>query len=147
MPDTRRRTAAPPGSQTAGITPASGAPGSPSPRRRRRRRDDRRTIVAGDGVRQLPRGEPGPGGAASRVAAQVGQRELRPRRGEVEGPAVVDAHRADVTGLDVLEGRGSGAAGADHRGAGAVDLDVPEMNVGDRIQVLYREVRDQHDRV
>jgi hypothetical protein len=37
--------------------------------------------------------------------------------------------------------------GADHRRARAVDLDVLEVHVRDRVQVLHREVADQHDRV
>ena len=37
--------------------------------------------------------------------------------------------------------------GAEHRGAGAVDLDVLEVDVRDRVQVLHRPVADQHDRV
>ena len=42
------------------------------PGRRRGRGDDRRAVVAGDGVRQLPRRQPRAGGAAAVVAAQVG---------------------------------------------------------------------------
>ena len=41
----------------------------------------------------------------------------------------------------------TGRPGAEHRGARAVDLDVLEVDVGDRVEVLHREVGDQHDRV
>src|SRR6185503_7286693 len=104
--------------------------------------DDRRAVVAGDRVGQLPGGEP-----AAVVAAEVGQRELGAGRGEVERAAVVDADGADVAGVHILEARGSGRAGADRRGAGAVDPDVRDVHVRDRVEVLHREVADQHDRV
>src|SRR5436190_21059982 len=88
-----------------------GEGGRPSPRSRSnrllgggwRRGDDRRLIVAGDRVRQLPRCEPRTGGPASGVAAEVGHLELRARRREVEGAAVVDADGTDVARHGVLE--------------------------------------------
>src|SRR5579859_2402426 len=65
----------------------------------------------------------------------------------MERTAVVDADGAYIPCLYVLEGRRAGAAGADHRRPGAVDLDVPEVDIRDRVQVLHAEVGDQHDRV
>src|SRR5207237_4049590 len=87
--------------------------GRPSPRSRSnrlpgggwRRGDDRRPIVAGDRVRQLPRCEPGTGGPASGVAAEVGHLELRARRREVEGAAAVDDYRNDGARDAVLSAR------------------------------------------
>src|SRR4051794_20951716 len=96
------------------------------------RRDDRWTVVAGDRVGQHPRGEP-----AAVVAAEVGHRELAAGGGEVEPAAVVDADRADVAGVDVLEGRVAADTGAEDAGARTVDLDVLEVDVGDRVQVLH----------
>ena len=101
---------------------------SGSPGRGRRWRHDRRAVVAGDRVRELPRAIHGPGRPAAVVAAQVDHRELRAARREVERAAVVDADRPDVPGVDVLERRAAGHPGAQHRGAGAVDADVPEMD-------------------
>jgi hypothetical protein len=57
----------------------------------RRRWDDSRPIIAGNCVRQLPRREPGTGGPATRVAAEVCHPELRSGRREVERAAVVAA--------------------------------------------------------
>src|SRR5689334_12602706 len=104
--------------------------------------DDRGTVVTGDRVGEHPRREP-----ATVVATQVGHRELAAGGGEVEPAAVVDADRADVAGVDVLKGGGAADAGAEHTRTRAVDLDVLEVHVGDRVEVLHRPVRDLHDRV
>src|SRR3954465_3600987 len=84
--------------------------------------DVRGTVVAGDRVGEHPRREP-----AAVVAAQVGHGELAAGRGEVEPAAVVDAGRADVAGVDVLEGSVAAGPGAEHARTGPVDLDVREV--------------------
>src|SRR5207244_824910 len=129
--------------------------GRPSPRSRSnrlpgggwRRGDDRRPIVAGNRVRQLPRCEPGTGGPASGVAAEVGHLELRARRREVEGAAVVDADGTDVARDDVLERRVPGGTRTQHRRARSVDVDVLEMDVRDGVEILHWEVGNDQDRV
>src|SRR5260370_42602554 len=61
----------------------------------RRRRDSRRPIIAGNCVRQLPGGEPGTGGPATRVAAEGGDLELRARGRERARATDVDGRGAD----------------------------------------------------
>ena len=63
--------------------------------------------------------------------------------GEGSKTAPVAKRRADVARVDVLERRPARRAGADHGRAGAVDLDVLDVHVGDVVLVLDGEVGDQ----
>src|SRR5260370_13617232 len=112
-----------------------------------RRGDDRRAIIAGNCVRQRPGCEPGTGGPTTGVAAEVCHPELRSGRREVERTAVVDADGAYVARDDVLERRVACGTRTQHRRAGSIDVNVLEMDVRDRIQILHGEVRDDHQRV
>src|ERR1700676_1621761 len=85
------------------------------PGRRRWWWNDRRTVVASNSIGQFPRGQPGSGSAATIVAAEIDQRELRPGRSEVERTAIIDANGAYVAGAHVLKGCQTAHPGADHR--------------------------------
>src|SRR5262249_41940771 len=101
------------------------------PRRRSRRYDYRRTVIAGDRVRQLPGRHPGPGRAATVIATQIRHRELGTGRREMERTAIVDSDRTDVAHVHVLERCATGNTCAEHRCSGAVNVDVLEVDVRD----------------
>ena len=83
----------------------------------------------------------GPGGAAAVVAAEVG-RARTPSRPAVKWnePQLLTPTAPTLRASTFSNDAEPADPGADHRGAGAVDLDVLEVDVRDRVEVLHREV-------